>query len=293
MNARRPAQVYILLSAVMFSSAGLFMGLLHADVWTILFWRSLFALFFTLVLIGIQPDVLAVIRLDRAGLLAAVLSAAATLLFIPALHLTSVANVAVIHGALPLLTVIIFRLVTREPVGRLTFALCAAVALGALVIFAGSASSGTRLLGDGLALLMTTLMALMTVAFRQSNVRSVLGMVAVSNAIAMLFAAGLTPAPAVALKEATILAAFALFQMTFGLLLYAKGAHQLAPAETAMLSLTEVPLSALWVWLAFDQQPAAQTIAGGSLILLAVLFYLLTVLAPMQSSTRRGPGPRE
>jgi drug/metabolite transporter (DMT)-like permease len=278
MSARRYAQIQVLVSAGMFSTAGLFMGLLHTDIWTILFWRSLFAAVFTACFIALQRDIIQTLQLDRAGLVAIFLSAAATVLFIPSLDMTAVANVAAIHGALPLLTVIVSRPFTREPVERRTIALCCFVSLGTFVIFTGSAFSGIRLLGDGLALLMTTCMAMMTVAFRLTAVPSVLGVVTLSNVLVMTFTAGFSKTPTINLGEGAVLASFALFQMTFGLLLYARGSRQLPPAESAMLSLVEVPFAAFWVWLAFDQRPAPETIAGGGIILIAVLFHLVPIL---------------
>jgi drug/metabolite transporter (DMT)-like permease len=275
MNERRRAQISLVLSAAAFSTAGLFVGLLdNIDVWTILFWRSLFALGFTLLWVMFQGDGRTTFDLDRPALAAAIFSAAATLVFIPALKLTSVADVAVIHGALPLLTAALARLIGNEPVGALTLCLCATITIGALVIFAGSASSEARFYGDCLALAMTASMALMTIAFWRSRSQSVLAAVAASNAVATMIAAGFMPKHAVPLEALAILAGFALFQMTLGLISFAGGARLLAPAETAILALTEVPLSPLWVWIAFGSRPPIQTVLGGGLILSAVLVHL-------------------
>lgn len=276
MTLELPPRLSILLAAGLFSTAGFFIGFLDMNVWAILFWRSLFALGFTSIFIATQPISLALLRFDRAGLLAAVLSAAATLAFIPSLRLTSVANVAVIHGALPLITVVLSGLIFMERVGRRTICLCLLVAFGAIIIFAGSGSSGIRLAGDGLALIMTIFMALMTIAFKRSHVLSVLPMVGLSNAIAMLAGAAMAPSLTLDAKQAFVIACFALFQISFGLILYARGARLLPPPETALLSLCEVPLSALWVWLAFDQRPTLQTIVGGGIILVAVIVHLTT-----------------
>ena len=276
MTERHRAQISLVLSAAAFSTGGLFVGLLdNIDVWTILFWRSLFALGFTLLWAMFRVDGRAIVDLDRPALAAAVFSAAATLLFIPALKLTSVADVAVIHGALPLLTAVLARLIGNEPVGTLTLCLCAGIAIGTLVIFAGSAPTETRFYGDCLALAMTAFMALMTIAFRRSKSQSALAAVAASNAISTMVAAGFMAKHAVPLGALAILAGFALFQMTLGLIFFAGGARLLAPAETAILSLTEVPLSPLWVWIAFGSRPRVQTVLGGGLILTAVLVHLI------------------
>ncbi|XAZ20457.1 DMT family transporter (plasmid) [Sinorhizobium sp. B11] len=281
MRRELPPRLSILLAAGLFSTAGFFMGFLDMNVWAILFWRSLFALGFTSIFVAMRPTSIALLCLDRAGLLAAILSAAATLTFIPSLRLTSVANVAVIHGALPLIAVALSRLILTEQMGHRTIGLCLSVALGAIIIFAGSASSGIRLAGDGLALMMTIFMALMTIALRRSLVPSVLPMVWLSNAIAVLAGVALAPSLALDAKQVFVTACFALFQISFGLILYARGARRLPPPETALLSLCEVPLSGLWVWLAFDQRPALLMVIGGGVILVSVAAHLTMQKKPI------------
>ncbi|MBB3659724.1 drug/metabolite transporter (DMT)-like permease [Rhizobium sp. BK650] len=268
------ARLSILLAAGFFSSAGFFVGFLDMNVWAILFWRSLFALGLTSLFITMQPARFTLLHLDWPAILAAVSSAAATIAFIPSLRLTSVANVAVIHGALPLITVVLSGLIRDERICRRTISLCVLVAVGTIVIFAGSTTSGTRLAGDGLALMMTIFMAVMTIAFKRSHLMSVLPMVALSNAIAMMGGAIMAPSLALDGKQALIVSCFALFQISFGLILYARGARLLPPPETALLSLCEMPLSALWAWLAFDQRPTLQTILGGGIVLAAVIAHL-------------------
>ncbi|WP_245306811.1 MULTISPECIES: DMT family transporter [unclassified Rhizobium] len=230
------------------------------------------ALAFTSVLMLFVPEP-GSMTLDRSGLVAAIMSAAAMLSFIAALRLTSVANVGVIHGALPLLTLLFARMTIGERISLSTAGLCGVAAIGTAVIFLGSASSGLRLAGDGLALLMTTLMALMTIAFRQSLTSSLL-LVALSNGFASLAGAILAPSLEVSVGQGVLLACFAFLQMTLGLLFYSIGSRGLSPGETALISLAEVPLSALWVSLAFGEMPAGETIAGAGIILTAVLVYL-------------------
>ncbi|WP_431323394.1 DMT family transporter [Rhizobium sp. YTU87027] len=276
MSLERQAQAYVLLSAVLFSTAGLFMGLIDTGVFAVVFWRSLFAVAFTCTLMSFVPD-RGSIKPDSAGLAASLLSAAAMLAFIPALRLTFVANVAVIHGSLPLLTSLLAWLTIRDRIALSTAGLCGMAGIGTVVIFSGSASSGPRLAGDGLALLMTVLMAGMTIAFRRSNASSLL-LVALSNGFAGIAGAMLAPTLQVSVGQGALLACFAFVQMTLGLLFFAIGSRTLSPGEAALISLAEVPLSALWVWLAFSEVPATETIAGAGIILTAVLVYLVSPL---------------
>jgi drug/metabolite transporter (DMT)-like permease len=272
MSWRRFAQIQVFASAACFSTAGLFMGLIDAEIWTVVFWRSLFALAFTCILMTVDTG-RNVVKPDRAGLVASCLSAGAMLAFIAALRLTAVANVAVIHGSLPLMAALLGLLIVKQHISASTSALCTVASLGAAAIFYGSASSGLRLAGDGLALLMTLQMALMTIAFQRSRTPSLM-LVALSNALAASVAVLFAPALAVSLETAVMLACFAFVQMTLGLLFYTIGSRVLPVAETALITLAEVPMSVFWVWVAFGQRPGQPTVIGAGIILSAVLVYL-------------------
>ena len=135
-------------------------------------------------------------------------------------------------------------------------------------------------LGDLIALAMTTFMALMTIAFRGTKVRSVLAPVALSNLVCVLVAGLVADSLAVSLGEICLLASFAFFQMTLGLVFFAKGARCLPSVEAALLSLAEVPLSIIWVWLAYGARPAWQTVCGGGLVLAAVIAHVAGSRSP-------------
>ena len=284
MSPRAQSHCFILASAAMFSTAGLFMGMLDMPLWSILFWRCAFSLGFTMALIGIMRQTRSAMRFDKDAFVASITSALAMLFFVPSLRMTSVANVAVIHASLPLLTIILAVSISGEGTSWRTTFCCALAAAGAVVIFSGSASSPSRLLGDLLALAMTACMALMTIAFRRSKAPTVLGMVAFSNAMSMVVAAVSADSLAVSLREASLLACFALFQMTLGLVFYARGSRDLPAAETALLSLAEVPLSILWVWIAYGARAPWQTWWGGGVVLLAVVAHLASRRSAFKST---------
>lgn len=272
MTGRRLGAFSVLMAAVLWSTAGLFMGLLgDLDPWTILFWRSLFGAAITAAMAFPEPRR----RRGATGSLrwwwvAVVASAVGMIAFIPALRLTSVANVALIHAALPVFAAMASFLIQAERPSRAT-ALSSFVSLaGAAVIFASSSTAEAARSGDLLALVMTISIALMTVALRlyDGPVRSV---VAASNGIAAIAAYFISSDITIDIGQAVLLAAFASIQMVLGLILYSKGAQLLPSAQTALLSLAEVPLSPLWVWLAFGEQPTPACVVGGLIILAATV----------------------
>jgi drug/metabolite transporter (DMT)-like permease len=239
------------------------MGFLQQlDAWTILFWRSAFGTVFVgvaaLASLGATP------RLANPGyswLVATVCSALAMVAFIPALRLTSVANVAMIHASLPILSALA-AVGLRERPSRATLYCSVLALIGTAVIFLGSVGQSSNQFGNLLAFLMTASLAVMTAALR-THKGSVLSIVAASNAAAAAVALCLSPGVYLDVTQASILALFALLQMALGLALYSKGASLLPSADAALLSLIEVPLSPLWVWLAFDHPPSGPSVLGG------------------------------
>ena len=104
---RWPGTVLITASAIAFSLAGLFTRLIDLDVWTVLFWRSLFGGIFIAGYIVWREGrrVLPAIRQTGiAGVAVTISSALATICFINALRQTSVADVLVINATAPFIT---------------------------------------------------------------------------------------------------------------------------------------------------------------------------------------------
>ena len=61
------------------------------------------------------------------------------------------------------------------------------------------------------------------------------------------------------------------FQIGAGLALLTIGARLLPPAEVALLSLLELVLGPLWVWLAYSERPSTATLVGGAVVTAAVI----------------------
>ncbi|TCU21257.1 EamA domain-containing membrane protein RarD [Rhizobium azibense] len=279
MTSQRRAAFSIFGATLLWSTAGLFMHMLATQTWTILFWRSLFGAIFVAgftLLRGERVLIYETISIDRLGLVASVLSAAAMMAFISALRHTSVANVALIFATLPLVIALMSRLLIDEPLSARSAAACVGVFTGAVVIFWGSASaSEAGLIGDMLAVVMTVTMALMAVALRLYQGRSVVGVVILSNLMTTVFAALMATSLTVSLRELAILACFGLFQMGVGLILFSVGARSLPSTQVALITTLEAPLSPLWVWLFFDDRPKIATVLGGALVLCTTTSYLL------------------
>jgi len=84
--------------------------------------------------------------------------------------------------------------------------------------------------------------------------------------------------------DIAISAAMGVFQVGAGLVLYTIGSKVVPAAELALLSMTEVLLGPLWVWLFIAETVSFQTLLGGALLLAAIA-------ANAVSGLRRKPVP--
>jgi len=169
-------------SAVAYSSAGFYTRLIHVDAMTMLFWRGVFGGLFLAAMLAWREHgrvVDAVRGIGRDGLLIAVCSALATVCFLNAFRLSSVADVLVIDATIPFFTASIAWLVIGEREDRITL-LATLAAVAGVAVMAGPAVSGGRFMGDLLALCMALLMATVLVLIRRNPKISMLPAVGLS-----------------------------------------------------------------------------------------------------------------
>jgi drug/metabolite transporter (DMT)-like permease len=271
---RRTGIALVIAAAIAWSTAPFFTRLLHFDSWTILFWRGLFGGGFIaafLMLTQGGAGLRELIGMRANGWLFACLSTIAMVTFIPALQLTSVANVAIIIAAQPFVAAAMAWIWFREKAALRTL-LASLVALGGVAIIVGGAGGGADSAGIALACLMTIAISGMTVAIRKHKETSMVAAAAVSNFLGSLvsipFAQGIA---SVAPVDIAVLAMFGLFQVAMGLTFFALGSRVLPSGQASLIATLETPLMPFWVWLAFQEVPALRALVGGCLVMGAVV----------------------
>ena len=286
MANRRYGFALVALSALLWSTAGLFVRMADLDAWTIVAWRSLFA-FVTLAALWVAQN--------RSGLSNAVpgigltvvpsvvLAVVSTFAYVIALRLTTVANVMTVYAALPFIATAIAFVWLRERATR-RFMVAGSVALAGIAVTAGAAASSQDTMGILAALVMTAGFAAQLVHTRRHP--------GLDTALASALAAGACMIIAVPLAQPGIpapvpLIACALFGVLttgLGYVLVLAGGRLIAPGEAGLISLLDVVLGPLWVWLVFLEKPAPASLAGGAAVLLAVIWYLATSGSPEEAS---------
>ena len=273
-SQHRTGIALVVAAAIAWSTAPFFTRLLPFDSWTILFWRGLFAgglitafLVLTQGWVGLRD----LVGMRGSGWLVAALSTLGMVSFIPALQLTSVANVAVIAAAGPFVAAVLAWIWLREA-ARLRTLLASLVALCGVAIIVGAAGAPSDLRGIGLACLMTLAIAAMTVTIRRHRQTPMVAAAALSNllgsVVSVPFAHGIT---SVAASDVFVLAMFGFFQVAMGLTLFVLGSRLLPSGQAALIATLETPLMPFWVWLAFHEIPTSRALIGGALVMGAVI----------------------
>ena len=274
LSQHRTGIALIVAAAVAWSTAPFFIRLLPFDSWTILFWRGLFGgglIAAVLVVTQGRAGLRDLTGMGTSGWLVASLSTLGMVCFIPALQLTSVSNVAIIIATGPFVTAALARVWLREAT-RLRTMLASGVALCGVAIIVGDARVGSDILGIGLACFMTLAIAAMTVAVRRHKNTPMVAAAAWSNVqvsiVSILFAHGIA---SVAATDLFVLAMFGFFQVALGLTLFVLGSRLLPSGQAALIATLETPLMPFWVWLAFGEAPTSRALAGGALVMGAVI----------------------
>jgi drug/metabolite transporter (DMT)-like permease len=270
----RKGVALVVAAAVAWSTAPFFTRLLHLDSWTILFWRGLFAggsIALVLALTQGRAGIRSLIGMKGNGWLVACLSTLGMVAFIPALQLTSVANVAIIIAVQPFAAAAIAWIWLREPASSRTL-LASLVALIGVAIIVSGVDRAADYRGVGLACLMMLAIATMTVAIRRHRETSMVAAAAMSNFLGSLvsvpFAGGIG---SVTETDVVVLALFGFFQVGMGLTLFTLGSRMLPSGQASLVATLETPLMPFWVWLAFQELPALRAFVGGALVIGAVM----------------------
>jgi drug/metabolite transporter (DMT)-like permease len=114
------------------------------------------------------------------------------------------------------------------------------------------------------------------VALRYGRANDMLPAVLWAGLLSALVAAAMAPDLSMTVRDVVLSAFMGAGLITGGMVLFTAGSRTVPSAELALLTLTEVVLGPLWVWLAYAEVPRAETLVGGALVLAAIIGRALT-----------------
>jgi drug/metabolite transporter (DMT)-like permease len=289
---QRRGQIYVALAAVAWSSAGVLQRQLTLDTSTQVFGRAAFAGAALLVYVAIVERgrvVHAFRSVGLAGVAVAVCVAIASAGFIGALNHTSVARVLFILAVAPVLAALLARVTLGEPITRRT-AMAMALALAGVAVMLGAPGEG-NLAGDGLSFLVALAFALMIVITRWRRDVSMAPATCLSQAILVAVFLPFAAPGGISADDVGWLAALGIGQIGLGFALLTVGARLIPAAQVGLITLLEVVLGPVWVWLALDERPGTLTLVGGAIVIVAILIQTRAAPPPDLREERALPAP--
>jgi drug/metabolite transporter, DME family len=267
----------VLVAGCLWSLMGLALRQIEAaTVWQILFWRSFGAVAMLFAVVWWTSAGRPFQSIRKVGLAGVLGGLGLVLAFggsIYAIQTTTVANAVFLFTASPFVAAILGWVLLGERVKPWTWVAIGLAVIGMHLMVREGLEIGA-LAGNIAALLSAAGFGIFTVALRWGRVGEMLpvsmlgGVFAMLTALVILSAQGQPVLPSA--RDASLAAAIGAVILALGMVTYTRGSKVIPAAELTLLSLVEVLLGPLWVFLFLGETASANTFIGGGVLLAAV-----------------------
>ncbi len=265
LTERRKAILFLILAALLWSTAGVFVKALDWQPLSLLAGRGIFTSILFLLYMRRLPQ-----KVTRWTLLAAGGSIATQFLFVTSTKLTTAANSIFLQYTAPIYVVLLAYWLLREKPSRSDWIAMGIILLG-LFLFFGDQLSPNGLYGNILAVLSGVTSAVMMVSFRaQKDATPEDSILIASLAIAIFGFPSL-------LKETQTITSWlsigylGIFQIGLAFIFFTKGIKHIPALEANLIGTLEPILNPVWVFLFLGERMGKSALLGGLVVLVGVI----------------------
>jgi drug/metabolite transporter (DMT)-like permease len=165
-----------------------------------------------------------------------------------------------------------------------------ALALAGVTVMLGAPGEGS-LAGDGLSFVVALAFAVMIVITRWRHDVSMAPATCLSQAILVAAFLPFASPGEIDGDDVGWLAALGVGQIGLGFALLTVGARLIPAAQVGLITLLEVVLGPVWVWLALDERPSTLTLVGGSIVIVAIVIQTRAAPPPEPDEEPALPAP--
>ncbi|MEM9104817.1 MAG: DMT family transporter [Pseudomonadota bacterium] len=277
--------LYVLVAGILWSTVGLGIRLIEdATAWQILLYRAFTLTPFIFLVLWVRSGGHPIAVIRDAGPSALVAGFALFFAYaggIYAIQTTTVASALLIFASAPMFAALLGRVVLGERVRPATGIAIGAAVIGVGVMVSDGLSSG-NFIGDLAALGSALGFAIYTVILRRGRSRDMMPSVFLSGlvtiAMSSLICLSLGYSLVLTVQDASVAMTMGVGQVGLGLVFYTLGSKTVPSAEMTLLSLGEVLLGPVWVWMYMSEVPTQLTVIGGGILLAAIIGNAMTGL---------------
>lgn len=252
-------------AGIVWSTGGVLVKLVSLDAFTILFYRSLYAgIFFLLVFRG------EALKFDRKVLIVSLCYAPLLICFVCATKMTTAANAIFLQYISPAVVLIIEPRLLKTKMLNYNI-LTVTVCIFGLSFFLFGQHGEHHWTGDGLALLSGFFSAGLILSLKWCNRSQQMSGILLGNIwVVLITLPWFLKSSSPSLDENIMLAFLGFIQIGLGYLLFTYGQRRIPAIESSLIALLEPILNPIWVLIGYHEMPSIWSWTGGGIILMAL-----------------------
>ena len=255
----------VFLTAILWSSGGLFIKLISLDSMELSFFRcAIAAVVFALMFRK------RILKLNSLALLNSFAYAAVLILFVIATKTTTAANAIFLQSTAPIYVLIFEPLLTKTKWERINIITIVVCFLGMILFFMGDLTPGD-IKGNIAALLAGVAFAAFFLGMKKNEPQYGESSIFYGNVIvALICIPFITDMNSISLQDFAMVSFLGVFQIAFAYALFSYGLKRIIAVEASIISMFEPVLNPIWVFIGYGEVPSFYAIIGGIIIMTAI-----------------------
>ncbi len=255
----------VFLTAILWSSGGLFIKLISLNSMELSFFRcAIAAVVFALMFRK------RILKLNSLALINSFAYAAVLILFVIATKTTTAANAIFLQSTAPIYVLIFEPLLTKTKWERINIITIVVCFLGMILFFMGDLTPGD-IKGNIAALLAGVAFAAFFLGMKKNEPQYGESSIFYGNVIvALICIPFVTDLSSISLQDFAMVSFLGVFQIAFAYALFSYGLKRIIAVEASIISMFEPVLNPIWVFIGYGEVPSFYAIIGGIIIMTAI-----------------------
>ena len=274
-----PGFILVFLGAITLSFGGLIVKSFEgANLWQILFWRSVFFCFVIIIFLSItykREFFKTFINSGLPGVIGGIILGFGFFSYVFAMYNTTVANANFIIQTQTLFLAIFGYLFLKETISKITL-VSIILAISGITLMLGDSLSSGQMIGNVIAFIMPISFAVLIIIVRKYPSVDMIPLQFIAGIVAMIIGYVVAGRVDISLHDIFLGFLAGFFQVGFGFIFITIGARTTPSAVVGIIMMSEAIFGPLWAWIFINEKPPLIVLIGGSIVLFAVLLQFVS-----------------